>query len=317
MSVAQFGRVCSLIVADNSGNGIELSALRIRFKVKKTDAQTPNKAEFRVYNITPETASKIQGEFTQVQFSAGYQQNSAIIFKGNIKQAFTGKEKGVNTYIDIVAGDGDKAYNFAVVNATIAPGATPADQVQTILRAMQKTDPGITAGNITGLGTIGLPRGKVLFGMARDHLRRIAETTQTTWSIQNMQLQFVPQSGLLDQNQAVVINSNTGMIDAPEQTNKGIKVKCLLNPMLKIGGKIQLNESDIIAERVQKVDSKPGKASKYKPAALSTDGIYRLLTVEHEGDTRDKPWYSNLVCLSVDSSAPKGQQIDVDEAGGW
>lgn len=314
MSIQQFDRRCSLIVADDAGNGLDLSALRIKFKVKKTDNQTPNKAEMRIWNLSDDTAHRIQKEFTQVQLSAGYKDNYGVIFKGNIKQIFLGKENGVDTYLDIISGDGDKAYNFTVINTTLAAGASHADQVQAVLNVMAAN--GIVAGSITGLGNAKLPRGKVMYGMARDYLQRIAESTNTTWSIQNGQLQFVPNGGLLP-GEAIIINSQTGMVGAPEQTNKGIKVRCLLNPILKVAGKIQLNESDVIAERSLKIDGKNSKKNNYKPKALASDGVYRLIVVEYVGDNRGHDWFSELVCLAADTSAQTDEQVDVTEAGAW
>ena len=32
------------------------------------------------------------------------------------------------------------------------------------------------------------------------------------------------------------------------------------------------------------------------------DGFYRILVLEHEGDTRGNPWYSKITCVLVDTS---------------
>ncbi|MGC8011077.1 hypothetical protein ACP3WR_24425, partial [Salmonella enterica] len=62
-----------------------------------------------------------------------------------------------------------------------------------------------------------LPRGKVMFGMARDFMRGAARTAQAVWSIQDGKVQLVPETsyrpGLIP-----VITSETGMIGLPEQT---------------------------------------------------------------------------------------------------
>jgi hypothetical protein len=299
----QYIRRCNLTVSGASGDGLDLSSLRIVFKIKKSDAQTPNTAEIRVYNLAPDTAKQIRKEFKRVVLQAGYESNYGVIFDGNIKQVRMGRENGTDTYIDIAAGDGDYAYNYAVVNTTLAAGAKQSDQVNAAAGSMSSK--GVNKGFIADTGTVALPRGKVMYGNARDYLRQSAEASGTTWSVQDGKLQLVPLTSVLP-NQAVLLTSKTGLVGTPEQTNDGIKAKCLLNPMLKIGVRVKINE-DEVAEA--KLPDSTKDASANKPADISKDGIYRLLVVEHGGDTRGNDWYSDLVCLDVDASAPPGKQV--------
>ena len=132
----QFPRVCSLKVARGSGKGLDLSDFRIKFQVKRSDTVTPNTADIRVYNLDEKTAIQIREEFTQVKLECGYPGNSGVIFQGNILQVIIGRESATDTFIDIIAGDGDRAFNFAVVNATLAPGTTQTDQVNAAMAPM-------------------------------------------------------------------------------------------------------------------------------------------------------------------------------------
>lgn len=304
MSQLQYLRQCTLIVAGKSGDGLDLSPMRIKFKTKKSDAQTPNTAEIRVYNLAPETAQQIRKEFTTVTLQAGYESNYGVIFTGNIKQVRFGRESGTDTYIDIAAGDGDDAYNFAVVNTTLAAGAKQSDQIAAAGDSMAGR--GVGVGFVADTGAQALPRGKVMYGMARDYLRQSAEASETTWSIQDGKLQLVSLTGTLP-NQAIVLNSKTGLVGTPEQTNDGITVRCLLNPLLKIGGKVLIDEKDVAEAKLPDTPEKGAPAN--KPASIVSDGVYRVLTIEHAGDTRGNDWYSNIVCLDVDETAPPGKQV--------
>lgn len=299
----QYIRRCNLVVSGTSGDGLDLSNLRIQFKVKKSDAQTPNTAEIRVYNLAPDTAKQIRKEFKRVVLQAGYESNYGVIFDGNIKQVRMGRENGTDTYIDIAAGDGDDAYNYAVVNTTLAAGAKQSDQIDAAAGSMATK--GVNKGFVADTGSAALPRGKVMYGNARDYLRQSAEASGTTWSVQDGKLQFVSLTSVLP-NQAVLLTSKTGLVGTPEQTNDGIKAKCLLNPMLKIGVRVKINEEDVNEAKLPDSDKND---SANKPADISKDGIYRLLVVEHSGDTRGNDWYSDLVCLDVDASAPPGKQV--------
>lgn len=299
----QYLRQFNLVVADQAGNGLDLSGLRVKFAIKKSDAQTPNSAEIRVYNLAEETANRIRREFTRVTLQAGYESNFGVVFDGNIKQIRIGRENGTDSYLDIAAGDGDDAYNYAVVNTTLAAGATQRDQINASSAALSSR--GVGDGFIDSTPPAKLPRGKVMYGMARNYLRQSAEASEASWSVQDGKLQLVKLTGVLP-NQAVVLNSKTGLVGTPEQTNDGIKARCLLNPNLKIGGKVQINEDDVAQAKIENTDK---NNPVNKPAAIEKDGFYRLLVVEHSGDTRGNDWYSDLVCLGVDATLPAGKQV--------
>lgn len=303
MAALQYIRRCNLLVAGASGEGLDLSGLRIKFKVKKSDAQTPNTAEIRVYNLADSTAKQIRKEFTTITLQAGYEANFGVIFSGNIKQVRFGRESGTDTYIDIAAGDGDDAYNYAVVSTTLAAGAKQSDQIQAAAGAMAQR--GVSQGFIADTGAQALPRGKVMYGMAREYLRQSAEASETTWSVQDGKLQLVKLTEVLP-NQAVLLNSKTGLVGTPELTNEGVKARCLCNPLLKIGVRVKIDEADVAEAKLPSTgQNAPANAG----ASVAQDGVYRLLVVEHSGDTFGNDWYSDLVCLNVDETAPAGKQV--------
>lgn len=299
----QYLRKIQLVVYDTELNGLDLSELRIKFSVKRSDTMTPNTADIRVYNLSKETAlsllinlSPTPGKPNRggVLLQAGYDANYGVIFKGNIKQIIIGKENATDSFVDIVAGDGDRAYNFAVVNATLAAGATQMDQVKA--SAAVTSPKGVTLGHIGEMPPSKLPRGKVMYGNARNYLRDIAQSTNKSWSIQDEKITFVPNKSFLP-GERVVLRSNTGLIGTPQQTNEGVNVKCLLNPLLKIGGRIEIADALINDFKINL--TVPNSAANIAPP-LTADGVYYLLVVEHTGDTRGIDWYSSLICINMD-----------------
>lgn len=304
----QFLRACKLIVSTAGGDGLDLSALHVKFSIRKMDVQTPNTAEIRVYNVAETTVARVRKEFSRVIIQAGYESNFGVVFDGNIKQVRVGRENGTDTYIDIAAGDGDDAYNFAVVSATLAAGASQADQIDAASAPMEAR--GVRHGHIGEISAAKLPRGKVMYGMSRDYLRQSAEATDTSWSIQDGKLQFIPLTGVLP-GQAVVLSSQSGLIGRPEQQIDGIKARCLLNPLLRIGAKVQIAERDIEQAKIStgRLVGTSVDSTLNRPASIAADGIYRLLVVEHTGDTRGNDWYSDIICLDVDATAPAWLQV--------
>lgn len=319
----QFGRAASLIVSGPGGTGINLSelsstseGLRFKFEVNASDVETPNTAIIRVYNLSEETTRKVIGEYNAVALNAGYGFNSAQIFKGTIKQFRRGKERNVDSFLDILASDGDLAYNFAVINKSVQAGSTPQQQINQLASAFQSVVSGqqITVDPNAPFylteHSFPLPRGKVMFGLVRDYMRDLADTNQVRWSIQNGVVTLIPIAGYLP-SEAVTMNSQTGMIGSPEATEQGIVVQCLLNPLIKVGTAIQLNNQDITTTTI-KDQLFPGYTDLTfvaKVDSTAPDALYRVIVVEHRGDTRDSDWYSRLICLLIDQSSPAATSV--------
>src|ERR1700758_829138 len=294
--------------------GLDLSALRIRFETQNADVESPNSAAIRVYNVSGKTISSVvtRGEFDQVVLNAGYQKgNYGVIFQGSIKQFRVGRENATDTYLDILASDGDIGYNQGFVNASLDKSATNVDRINEAIKAMPSTQPGFMPdfGDSQHVPNL---RGKVMFGMARTQLRNSINTMGASWSIQNGKVNIIMDRGYLP-GQEVKINRLTGMVGIPEQTDGGIKVRCLLNSKLKIGGLIQLDNNDITQTMFSKTTDAPISYNSWTAfhhnTALSKDGTYRIYVAEHEGDNRGQAWYTTLTCLAIDTSAPANQAV--------
>jgi hypothetical protein len=280
----------------------------------------------RVYNLAASTAAGVLDEFNQVTLEAGYETGRfAMIFAGTIVQFKRGRESAIDSYLDIYGSDGDRLQQFAVVNVSLEAGKnSPQDQYDVIAAAAAAhgVTPGVTQLPQDRIGGI-LPRGKVVAGNAVMSLRNLARNTDTTWSVQNGKLTVLAKQGYLG-SEVLRINAQTGMISQPEATTHGIQVKILLNPSVQIGQRIQINNADInqtlwqgnqYSSGLPNKDTFkmgfPGYADTPYFADTTEDGIYRVLVVEHNGDTRGNDYYSDLVCLALDPSATSsttGQQ---------
>lgn len=294
----QWLRACRLIVG-NGGSGLDLSELRITFATKKGDLETPNSAEIRVYNLSEGTAARIEREFKEVSLEAGYSNdeggNLGLIFRGNIRQVRRGRENGTDSWVEIIAADGDRAYNFAVVSKTLAAGSTPSDHVA-VCQA-EFADKGAGQGYMPELPGKPLPRAKVMYGDAKTYMRDTAKSTDTTWHFADGSLQMLPNKGYLP-GEAVVLTHETGLVGTPEQTNEGIKARCLINPRLRIGGRVKLDNKS-----VQRLKTDLKEAAGYNRPRLDDDGIYRILQVEFCGDTRGNDWYADIICIGIDDTS--------------
>lgn len=302
MSVRQYLRKASLIIgqSDASRGAIDLSELRFTFKIKRGDIQTPNTADVRIYNVAPNTALAIEKEYTRGVVQAGYEGNFGIIFDGLIKQVRRGRESATDTYIDITLADGDAAYNYSMSSFALAAGSTPKDQVSEILKEMALN--GVVGGYVPALPGNPLPRGKSVYAMSRDQLRQIAFNTQTSWSIQDGKLNLVPITAYMP-GEIPVITAATGMLGLPEQTQNGIRLKVLLNPNIKIGQAIKLDNKSIQRYRYSLgVLDQATNETLALQVKLNNDGLYYVMQAEHCGDTRGQEWQTDIICLAIDAT---------------
>ncbi|WP_407059277.1 phage protein (plasmid) [Ralstonia syzygii subsp. celebesensis] len=292
----QWIRRVSLIVGDDGSKGLDLSELHIVFSIWSATVQSPKHTVMRVYNVSDMTAKTIQKEFTQVALQAGYGDNFGQIFTGSIKQVRKGRANATDTFIDIVAADGDVPYNFAVMNATLAAGWTAADVYNAILLSLKPY--GVTAGYAPDFPSTKGIRGKTMYGMTRDYLRELAQSIGAMWSITNGKLDIIPINGYLP-GDAVELTSATGMVGMPAQTVDGILVKCLLNPNIRPGGLLKINNASIQKAAI----STDYQAKNYFPS-LDDDGFYKVYAMTQTGDTRGQNFYTELICTGVNGTAP-------------
>ena len=292
----QWLRNVSLIVGDAAGNGLDLSQMHIRFMVRNATVETLKRADITVYNLTDAHAKLIQGEFTRVQLQVGYGDGLGMIFQGEIAVIRRGKETAADTFVYMLGQDADRAVNWSVTNCTLAAGW---DQDAVQKRLLQDLGAfGVNPGSIVPYKSNPAPRGKVMFGMTRDYQRLVAHGQLADWSIEDYQLNVLAHTGVLP-GEAVVLNSRSGMIGVPEQTIQGLMVRSLMNPQIRAGGKIQINNADVVSMKLYPYLNGPT----FVPS-LDADGFYRSACVTHVGDTRGNDWYTEAICIAVDGTAP-------------
>lgn len=312
----QYLRKVGLVVSTGD-RGLDLSNMHIIFKIWAMDTDRPPTAIIRIYNLKDDNSKKIAEEYTSVILQAGYDGgNFGMIFTGTIKQVHRGRIDAKDTFVDIYAADGDVWRTYGHLNETLSQ----ASQTDIANRIVQRAaENGVTRGQIdvqnAGAGGAFLPRGKVLFGLAVYAANDVANSTNTTWFVQDGKINFVPRRGYLP-GEAIKLNTETGLIGVPEATIEGIMVKCLLNPKIKVGHRVQIDNKLINTLSPIKSLETGGfptfRSQPTFPARASEDGIYRVLVVEHSGDNRgseQSDWFSNLTCLALDASAVPARSV--------
>lgn len=299
----QWERVSSLKIktkADDDYEVIDFAGLRIVFRVSQALVGRPATADIRVYNVSAETAARLQDEGDEVLLEAGYGDGIGVIFIGQTIQRFVARENSTDTYLQIIAASGDQAFSHGVVNKTLAAGATPKDVYQAV--ASTYAEHGVTAGPVPQLPDTALPRGKVMYGQARDYAQTLADTHKLDWALINGEYVCVAKKGIITStDEAIEINVNTGMIGMPQLAIDGVYVTCLLNPKLGYSSIVKLDNSSINLDTAS-TDYGSAATNDFKgKKMLSADGLYKVVSCDYTGDTRGDIWYCDLVCVGVSS----------------
>lgn len=294
------------LTAEGGGGSLDFGELRCTFHIQQQPLSSPNLAEIRVYNVSKAVGRRFVqpgSEFKIVTLDAGYQDNHGVICKGNIVAARYGRVTPTETALDLFVNDGDQAHNFATVSKTFAAGSTPKDHFDESVKAM--------GGHGVKLGHLGIdlskpkyPKPIVLFGMARDVLHDIAGPREAMWSIQNHELQMVDKDKPIPGG-AVKLNSDSGMIGMATQEIDWITVKCLINPQIKVNGTVHIDEASI--QRARPISDLPNGWDSPQNSLMpdiAADGLYKVLKIDFQGDTRGTVWYQTLACRPLKDTGP-------------
>jgi hypothetical protein len=253
--------------------------------------------------------------YNQVQLTVGYQNGpKSLLFTGDIITYTYGKERNVDSFLELLAADGDSFFNQTVVSMSLPAGATPQQVAGQLVKAggIQISQQAIDLLAATGGINPRNIRGQVSYGLARLTMDKIARNSGTRWSIQNGVLTLVPITGYLP-GTVININSSTGMIGTPQATEQGVIVRCYINPLIQIGQAVQLLTSDI--QQTLVVQSELSAAT-IGPTFIATvpnnapTALFRVIVAEHKGDTRGNDWYTELTCLAIDPSAPINASVN-------
>jgi hypothetical protein len=305
--------------------GKDLSQFRIRFKTYQADptASRPPYAIIRVTNLAPATEKQFMKEYNSVVLQAGYENGKfGIIFQGQIKAFRRGHETPTDSILEIWAADSDIPYSHSVMNQTLAAGWTNKELINAAVDQLvaDGAKKGYSADGISDAARAALGtniRGTTQWGMTHQHLTGATSRAGSTWTFDNGKLNIIPLEGYLPSKEAIKLSAGTGMVWWPAQEQDGIYVECLLNPAIRVGNIVQIDNKDINQTRAPGGGFGippdlpilfPGEKdiNIYQP--IDADGWYRVLLVEHVGDSRGGDWYTSLTCLQADMSAQGAAQ---------
>lgn len=257
---------------------LEITGLRVQFRVKKTLSKEPNECELSIYNLNEEHRRAVETKGLSVRIEAGYVGNVAQIFVGDVRHAEHVREKA-DWVTRLQLGDGERAYRHARVSESFKAGNSLGSVFRKVADSL-----GVDATKAQGIVDAlqrQFTQGTSVFGKASTELDRLLSGTGLEWSIQDGELQVLSATGTTE-SALIVLNSETGLIGSPTygtpeaaspnkaaQKPKTLKIKSLLMPALRVGGRVRVEADSVKSD-------------------------FKVQTLTHTGDTHGGDFYSEV-----------------------
>ncbi len=259
-------------------DSLEITDLRMAFKVEKTLKAHANQAELRIWNLSPDSRAKLIKDLT-VSIVAGYQQDINQIFSGTMRKVDHPKI-GPDFITTARIGDGEKEIKSARIRTSRKGKFTPADLMKTLIK-----ETGLKSGNAIKKAEQGdldgawkdITSGLVLSGNTYDKLEEAARNAGYDVSVQDGALLLLGEDETT-QETSIEVSSATGLIGSPQQAEGGfIRAVSLLNGQLTPGRQVELKSRQF-------------------------NGACRIDKVVFVGDTHGQEWFADLELKRLGSS---------------
>lgn len=247
------------------------SGIRIQFDIDKNMIGTSNKAKISLFNLQPQTRQWVKKGFL-VQLRAGYNGLIHTLFTGNVLlNGVKSERSGSEVVLHLECGDGESSITLMRFDKSYPPGITLVKILEDMATAMATetvyNPQGTNIGVVVALPNVTYGRGISFHGPVRGSLDKLLKPQGLRWSIQNGNIVIFP-VGSNNQQQAIVISEDTGMIGVPSQNDNYVEFVSLLNPSIQPGSLIQLISTN----------------------NTSVNGFYNVMRAHYEGDTHDNKW---------------------------
>lgn len=288
--ILQRNRQYSLTVGDyKTGNGLLIQDLQVTFDISKStnNKNRTNSATIEVYNLSEESLKVLDTDYPAAVFEAGYLDTGGPkrLFAGQVTNIST-RKSGTDIVTSIAMGSGYTFLNHETLSDVVPPGNNVQDAIEKLRKAIG-ADRGVYNGtNLNNEIIYGYP----LSGTPKEMLDELAEKYQLDWQLDDGVL-YVHDNDRAATEQfqlAYVISPFTGLIERPYRVSgdkrrskkdkvkkPGVQLKILLNPEIKAGDIIQIEEGLL-------------------------KGWYKVDSIRHTGSWRGDNWMTEIKGSSLE-----------------
>lgn len=272
--------------------------LALDFETKSTRSKEPNQGVFNYYNLSASTRQEIETDAKSVRCYAGYEGDAKLIYQGDI--VFVNSLKsGADWVTTIHCGDGFASFTKSVTSKTYASGTEKQvilDQIASDMGLVVKATQDAISGALGGSLTID--------GKSKDQLDVLMKDSGAEWSIQDNELNITKLRKPID-DIAVVLRADSGLLEHPTITDKGVNIKAQLNPDIRPGKLIKLEPLAVQVEptRATEEPKKPPKVAKevfIPQRGANYAGVYLCQTVSFIGNNYGGPFDVTIEAIRYD-----------------
>lgn len=288
--IIQKNRQYKLAIGDyQSGNGLLIDKLQVTFDISKStnNKNRTNSASIEVYNLSEESLKVLDTDYPVAVFEAGYLDTGGPqrIFAGQVTNVST-RKSGTDIVTQIQMGSGYTALNHDTLSDVVPPGNSVKDAAEKLRKAIG-ADRGVYNGtNLNNEIIYGYP----LSGTPKEMLDELAEKYQLDWQLDDgvLYVHDSDRAATEQFQQAYVISPFTGLIERPYRVSgdrrrskkdkvkkPGVQMKILLNPDIKAGDIIQIEEGLL-------------------------KGWYKVDSIRHSGSWRGDNWTTEIKGSSLE-----------------
>lgn len=241
---------------------VEVTGLRVSFRVEKIYRGRPSSVEVKVWNLSDATRRAIEQasvaraqslspgtgyvrprRMVFVSLEAGYEAGMFRIFYGDVRHMVTTVE-APDIVTTITGGSGELSYHFARVNRSFRAGTTVEAVLNHVAAAL-----GVELGNAPEMfrgvrlrNQSVFHDGTVVSGNAARELDALCAAAGLEWSVVDNRLQVVNIGGAV--GEAIVeLTPETGLIGSPERDDSPqrlVRGKCFLIPDVSPGRRVHV-----------------------------------------------------------------------------
>lgn len=246
MALNKFDRNYILTITPPGGETLTVTLpFTIEFDITRNTLSSANVCQVRIYNLSETNRSKIRyNSFdygqptTNITLLAGYGKNLAVIFSGNITQAWSVRE-GVNFITQIECFAGGFAFANSQTNMNVPAGTSLMSTIKKIMGDLY----GITVGYIGPSYAGVITRGNTYSGNTSNIL---TELTGGGFFIDNGQANSLSNNEFINSfNAPLVISSSSGLLGTPTREQTLIRFDMIFEPNLNVGTQVEIQSSTI------------------------------------------------------------------------
>ncbi|MBE0469601.1 MAG: hypothetical protein IBX55_08875 [Methyloprofundus sp.] len=229
----RFDRNYQLTIGTGNRAVIIRPPLQIVFNVTKSLDKSLNKMTLQVFNLNESnrlatTKDSTKPDRMPIILQVGYNGSLQTIFQGDIESGGAKREAAdfVSTFNCL---DGGHDFLYAFTSRTVRDKDTAISEIL-------KDTPYTKKGRITKQREITRP--KVLVGNSLQLVQESLDDDED-WFIDNEQLYIVKKDEVVS-SYIPVVSATTGLINTPERKEKTVTFQTIMNPSIKLGGRVQL-----------------------------------------------------------------------------